>query len=145
MAGELPQERFAAMSAAEQFILTISRTDGKRTSKPRNAGSATVAAVGHRHALAVQQSAMARLVASFPVLDEDQIMLITDAGQTIRIPVSGDKPIHIVSLRQPGCDRSRYRRRQRVVSVERISSEPEGDDDDGDARRQKPVKPTSEE
>src|SRR5690606_656127 len=100
VAGELPQERYAAMSAAEQFILTISENGyGKRTSSHEyritgRGGKGIVAmAVNKRNGL---------LVASFPVQDEDQIMLITDAGQTIRLPVGGDKPIRIVSRGSQG-------------------------------------------
>ncbi|MFD1944175.1 DNA gyrase subunit A [Paradevosia shaoguanensis] len=143
VAGELPQERYAAMSAAEQFILTISENGyGKRTSSHEyritgRGGKGIVAmAVNKRNG---------ELVASFPVLDEDQIMLITDAGQTIRIPVSGDKPIRIVSRGSQGVIVLDTAEGERVVSVERIS-EPEGDDDDdGDAEGEAGEAPASEE
>jgi len=141
VAGELPQERYAAMSAAEQFILTISENGyGKRTSSHEyritgRGGKGIVAmAVNKRNG---------ELVASFPVLDEDQIMLITDAGQTIRIPVSGDKPIRIVSRGSQGVIVLDTAEGERVVSVERIS-EPEGDDDD-DAEGEAGEAPASEE
>ena len=48
-----------------------------------------------------------KLVASFPVEDSDQIMLVTDKGQLIRCPVEG---IRIDAAKSPGpkiSDRSR--------------------------------------
>ena len=129
VAGELAQDRYAAMSAAEQFILTISENGfGKRTSSHEyritgRGGKGIVAmAVNERNGL---------LVASFPVADEDQIMLITNAGQTIRLPVGGDKPIRIVSRASQGVTIFDTAADEKVVSVERIS-EPE-DEENGES------------
>jgi len=129
VAGELNQDRYAAMSAAEQFILTVSENGyGKRTSSHEyritgRGGKGIVAmAVNKRNG---------ELVASFPVQDEDQVMLITDAGQTIRIPVGGDKPIRIVSRGSQGVIVLNTADDERVVSVERIS-EPVDDEEDGE-------------
>ena len=81
----LSQERYAEMGAAEQVILTISANGyGKRTSSYEyritgRGGKGIVAmAVNDRNG---------PLVASFPVEDADQIMLVTDGGQLIRTPV----------------------------------------------------------
>ena len=124
--GELPQERYAAMSASEQFILTISENGyGKRTSSHEyrttgRGGKGIVAmAVNDRNG---------PLVGSFPVENEDEIMLITDGGQTIRLPVGGDKPIRIVSRSSQGVIVFKTADDEKVVSVERIS-EPEGEED----------------
>ena len=68
------------------------------------------------------------LVSSFPVEDEDQIMLITDGGQTIRLPVGGDKPIRMVSRGSQGVIVFDTAEGEKVVSVEHIS-EPEEDPD----------------
>ncbi|MGN6684013.1 MAG: DNA gyrase C-terminal beta-propeller domain-containing protein, partial [Devosia sp.] len=126
-AGELSQERYAAMSAAEQFILTLSENGyGKRTSShdyriTTRGGKGIVAmAVNERNGA---------LVASFPVADEDQIMLITDGGQTIRLPVGGDKPIRIVGRSSQGVTVLNTADDEKVVSVERIS-EPDAEDDE---------------
>jgi len=125
VAGELPQERYAQMSAIEQFILTISENGyGKRTSSHEyritgRGGKGIVAmAVNKRNG---------KLVASFPVADEDQIMLISDGGQTIRLPVGGDKPIRIVSRGSQGVIVFDTADGEKVVSVEHIS-EPEEDE-----------------
>jgi DNA gyrase subunit A len=124
-AGELDQELYARMGALEQFILTISENGyGKRTSSHEyritgRGGKGIVAmAVNKRNG---------NLVASFPVADDDQIMLISDGGQTIRLPVGGDKPIRIVSRGSQGVIVFDTAEDEKVVSVERIS-EPEAED-----------------
>ena len=124
-AGELDQELYAKMGAQEQYILTISENGyGKRTSSHEyritgRGGKGIVAmAVNKRNG---------NLVASFPVEDTDQIMLISDGGQTIRLPVGGDKPIRIVSRGSQGVIVFDTAEGEKVVSVEHIS-EPEGDD-----------------
>ena len=72
------------MSAQEQCILTLSEKGyGKRTLSYEyritgRGGKGIVAmAVNKRNG---------QLVASFPVADDDQIMLISNGGQTIRLP-----------------------------------------------------------
>ena len=81
----LPAERFAEMQAAEQVILTVSANGyGKRTSSfeyriTGRGGKGIVAmAVNDRNG---------PLVASFPIVEQDEIMLVTDGGQVIRCPV----------------------------------------------------------
>ena len=126
VAGELPQERYAQMSATEQFILTLSENGyGKRTSSHEyritgRGGKGIVAmAVNKRNG---------KLVASFPVAEDDQIMLISNGGQTIRLPVGGDKPIRIVSRGSQGVIVFDTAEGEKVVSVEHIS-EPEAAED----------------
>ncbi|SMQ65390.1 DNA gyrase subunit A [Devosia lucknowensis] len=126
-AGELSQELYAQMGAQEQFILTISENGyGKRTSSHEyritgRGGKGIVAmAVNKRNG---------NLVASFPVEEEDQIMLISDGGQTIRLPVGGDKPIGIKGRSTQGVIVFDTAEDEKVVSVERIS-EPEGEEGD---------------
>src|SRR5260370_18625834 len=79
---ELGEQRYVGMSAAEQFVLTVSeRGYGKRTSsyQYRTTGRGGKGIV----AMAVTGKT-GPVVASFPVEDEDQIMLVTDGGQLIR-------------------------------------------------------------
>ena len=83
----LSQDRYAEMSAAEDLILTITSGGlGKLSSSHdypvRGRGGQGVAAI---------DKAMrgGPLVASFPVELEDQIMLATSKGQSIRVPVEG--------------------------------------------------------
>ncbi len=128
-AGELSQDRYAAMSAAEQFILTISENGyGKRTSSHEyritgRGGKGIVAmAVNKRNG---------PLIGSFPVDDGDQIMLVTNGGQVIRVPVDAgpENRIRIVGRSSQGVTVFNTADGERVVSVERIS-EPEGEEPD---------------
>ena len=66
------------------------------------------------------------LVASFPVDDGDEIMLVTDAGQLIRVPVEG---IRIAGRATQGVIVFDTAEQERVVSVDRIG-EPEGEEGD---------------
>ncbi|SFK62978.1 DNA gyrase subunit A [Shimia haliotis] len=86
-AGELSQERYAEMSAAENLILTITSGGAGKISSShdypvRGRGGLGVAAMDK----AMRGGA---LVASFPVEMGDQIMLATSKGQSIRVPVDG--------------------------------------------------------
>jgi DNA gyrase subunit A len=124
-AAALTPERYAAMSAAEQFILTISENGyGKRTSSfeyrlTGRGGKGIVAmAVNARNG---------KLVASFPVEHGDEIMLVTDGGQLIRCPVEG---IRVAGRATQGVIVFDTAEQERVVSVERIS-EPEGEEEAG--------------
>ncbi len=83
----ISQERYAEMSAAENLILTLTaKGSGKLSSSHdypvRGRGGMGVAAM---------DKAMrgGPLVASFPVELDDQIMLATSKGQSIRVPVEG--------------------------------------------------------
>ncbi len=83
----ISQERYAEMSAAENLILTITEGgSGKMSSSHdypvRGRGGMGVAAM---------DKAMrgGEIVASFPVEMQDQIMLVTSKGQSIRVPVDG--------------------------------------------------------
>jgi DNA gyrase subunit A len=63
------------------------------------------------------------LIASFPVEDEDEIMLVTDGGKLIRTRVGG---IRIAGRSTQGVIVFDTADDERVVSVERISEEGEG-------------------
>ncbi len=117
-------ERYAEMGAAEQFVLTISENGyGKRTSSfeyriTGRGGKGIVAmAVNERNG---------NLVASFPVEESDQIMMVSDGGQLIRCPVHG---IRVAGRGTQGVIVMDAREGERVVSVERVS-ESEGDSED---------------
>ena len=122
-AGALEPERFEAMRAAEQVILTISENGyGKRSSSYEyrvtgRGGKGIVAmAVNDRNG---------SLVASFPVEESDEIMLVTDGGQLIRVPVAG---IRIAGRSTQGVIVFDTAEEEHVVSVDRIG-EPEGDEE----------------
>ncbi|HEX2217079.1 MAG TPA: DNA gyrase C-terminal beta-propeller domain-containing protein, partial [Xanthobacteraceae bacterium] len=117
---ELGERRYVDMSAAEQFVLTISENGyGKRSSsyEYRTTGR------GGKGIVAMTVNARnGRLVASFPVEESDQIMLITDGGQSLRCGVND---IRIVGRGSQGVIVIDTAEDERVVSVERISEEAE--------------------
>jgi len=67
-----------------------------------------------------------RLVASFPVEEQDQIMLVTDAGQLIRCPVDD---VRVAGRATQGVTIFRTNADERVVSVERIDEAGENGSD----------------
>jgi DNA gyrase subunit A len=117
---ELGEMRYVEMSAAEQFVLTVTeRGFGKRTSsyEYRTTGRGGKGIV----AMAVT-SRNGPIVASFPVEESDQIMLVTDGGQLIRCPVDG---IRIAGRSTQGVIVFSTAEGERVVSVERLTEEGE--------------------
>ncbi len=83
----LPPERYAAMSAAEELILTITE---RGLGKLSSSHDYPVRGRGGQGVQAMDKGLRGGPVAaSFPVDLDDQIMLVTDAGQSIRCPVAG--------------------------------------------------------
>ena len=121
----LSPERIAELGAAEQLILTITNNGmGKRAS----AYDYRVTGRGGKGLIAHRINKEQRLVASFPVDEADQVMLVTDAGQLIRTRVE--------QIRQAGRSTAgvwvlRTADEETVVSVERLA-EQEDDDIDGE-------------
>ena len=121
----ISQERYAEMSAIENLILTITAGgQGKLSSSHdypvRGRGGMGVTAM---------DKAMrgGEIVASFPVELEDQIMLATSKGQSIRVPVDG---ISFRSRSAGGVRVFNTGKGEEVVSVARIADQ--GDDADAD-------------
>ncbi|MEO1137923.1 MAG: DNA gyrase subunit A [Pseudomonadota bacterium] len=85
--GSISPERFEEMQAAENLILTITDQGAGKLSSSHDYP------VRGRGGMGVQAMDKAMrggaLVASFPVELEDQIMLATSGGQSIRVPVDG--------------------------------------------------------
>jgi DNA gyrase subunit A len=122
---ELGEQRYVEMSAAEQFVLTISeRGFGKRSSsyeyRITGRGGKGIVAMDVRERDGSIRKKTGKLIASFPVEDEDQIMLVTDGGQLIRTRIEG---IRIVGRSTQGVIVFDTAEGERVVSVERISEE----------------------
>ncbi len=83
----ISQERYAEMSAAENLILTIS---AKGSGKLSSSHDYPVRGRGGQGVMAMDKAMRGGdLVASFPVEMDDQIMLATSKGQSIRVPVDG--------------------------------------------------------
>jgi len=123
---ELGEQRYVEMSAAEQFVLTISENGyGKRTSsfEYRTTGRGGKGIV----AMSVNDR-NGKLVASFPVEDADQIMLVTDKGQLIRCPV---EDIRIAGRSTQGVIVFNTADDEHVVSVEHIGEDAENGNGNG--------------
>ncbi len=83
----ISQERYAEMSAIENLILTISASG---TGKLSSSHDYPVRGRGGQGVAAMDKAMRGGpLVASFPVELDDQIMLATSRGQSIRVPVEG--------------------------------------------------------
>jgi DNA gyrase subunit A len=124
----LPLERYAELSAHEQFILTVSQNGyGKRSS----AYEYRVSGRGGKGIIAMTvNDRNGPLIASFPIEDSGQIMLVTDGGQLIRVRV---EDISIIGRSTQGVTIFNTSDKERVVYVEGIPEEEEGDEDpDGD-------------
>ncbi len=124
---ELGEARYAAMSASEQFVLTLSQNGyGKRTSsyeyRVTGRGGKGIVAM-------VTSDRNGPLVASFPTEDGDQIMLVTNAGQLIRVPVEG---IRIAGRNTQGVIVFNTGDGEKVVSVGRIGEVEAEEGEDGD-------------
>ena len=122
----LSVERLAALGAAEEFILTITDQGfGKRTSSYdyRRTGRGGQGLIAHD-----LTKRGGHLVASFPIDDGDDILLVTDGGQLIRTRVT---QVRIASRNTQGVTIFRTADDEHVVSVERlVESAPEENESD---------------
>lgn len=83
----LADGRYPEMSAAEDLILTITAGGSGKLSSSHDY---PVRGRGGQGVQAIDKGLRTgRVVASFPVEMDDQIMLVTDSGQSIRCPVGG--------------------------------------------------------
>jgi DNA gyrase subunit A len=118
----LSPERIAELGAAEETLLTVSTEGfGKRTSayEFRRTGR------GGQGLLAQDLTKRGgRLAGSFPVDESDQILLVSDQGQLIRIPV---KQVRLAGRNTQGVIIFRKHQDEHVVSVERLADA--GDDE----------------
>jgi DNA gyrase subunit A len=116
----LSPERFAELQTREEFVLTVASSGfGKRTS----AYEYRVTGRGGKGVELMNLAKGGEIVAAFPVLDSDQVMLVTDGGTLIRCPVDG---IRIAGRATRGVRIVNVSEGERVVSAVRI-----GEDDAG--------------
>ena len=115
---ELGEKRYVELSAAEQFVLTVSeRGFGKRSSSYEYR---TTGRGGKGIVAMTLTKKTGKIVGSFPVEEADQVMLVTDAGKLIRTPVSG---IRIAGRSTQGVIVLNTAEDEKVVSVERLSED----------------------
>ena len=112
----LSAERYAELEAREQLLLTITVNGfGKRTS----AYEYRVTNRGAQGIINIETSTRnGRVAATFPVGEADQVMLVTDKGQTIRIPVHD---IRIASRNTQGVKLFTTEPDEHIVSTARLA------------------------
>jgi DNA gyrase subunit A len=120
----LTPERYAELSAHEEFVLTVSENGyGKRTS----AYEYRISGRGGKGIIAmVVNQRNGKLIGSFPVEESDQIMLVTNGGQLIRVPV---QDISIMGRSTQGVIVFSTGEGERVSSVEHIPDVDNGADE----------------
>ncbi|HSK38396.1 MAG TPA: DNA gyrase subunit A [Arenibaculum sp.] len=112
----LPPERFEELRGKEQFILTVTeRGFGKRSSSYEY----RVTGRGGQGIWNMEMNERnGRISAVFPIRDDDQVILVTDGGQMIRMPVHD---VRIAGRKTQGVTLFRVTADERVVSVARVS------------------------
>jgi DNA gyrase subunit A len=124
--GQLAQDRYDQMAAAEDLILTITASGQGKLSSSHDY---PVRGRGGQGVKAISSGARGgALVACFPVEPGDQVMLATSTGQSIRCPVDG------ISFRSRSAGGVRVfdtGAGEEVVSVARIASD--GEDAEGES------------
>ena len=112
----IDENLYEKISSAEQFILTIARNGyGKRSS----AYEYRITKRGGQGIINIETSERnGTVIDSFPVTNEEQIILVTDAGRIIRSPVND---IRIASRNTQGVTLFNVNKGESVVSVTRLS------------------------
>ncbi|KJS34427.1 MAG: DNA gyrase subunit A [Rhodospirillaceae bacterium BRH_c57] len=122
-AGALSHEVFQRMADDEEFILTITeRGYGKRTSAYEYR---IIGRGGQGFANIDITEKNGPVLAAFPILATEQIMLITDGGQLIRMPVHD---VRIAGRRTQGVTLFRTAADEKVVSAARLPEDTENGD-----------------
>ncbi len=121
----LSPERFKELQSKEQFVLTATNGGfGKRTSayeyRLTGRGGQGITNMG------LTQKNGGSVVATFPVTDSHQVMLISNMGQMIRMPIGG---VRFTGRSAQGVTLFKVGEGEKVVSVAWLIEE-EGDNDD---------------
>ncbi|MBR4105876.1 MAG: DNA gyrase subunit A [Alphaproteobacteria bacterium] len=120
----LPMDKFEAMKAKEQFILSVTTTGyGKRSSSYEY----RVTGRGGQGIANMEMSARNKEISSsFPIEDNNQIMMVTDQGQLIRMPV---EDIRIAGRKTQGVILFRLNAGEKVVSVTKLEADAEDEEE----------------
>ncbi|MBY0565021.1 MAG: DNA gyrase subunit A [Hyphomonadaceae bacterium] len=113
---DVPFERLAWLKTQEQFILTVTSNGlGKRASSYEY----RVTGRGGKGLIAHRLTGDARLIASFPVKDDEELLLVTDKGQLIR---TGIADIRIAGRATQGVILINVGEDEHVVAAERLEA-----------------------
>ena len=123
----LTEDEFNQMAASEEFILTVTASGyGKRSSSYEY----RVTGRGGQGIANIEMSERNKeVVASFPVTDSHQIMLVTDNGKLIRMPVDN---IRVAGRKTQGVILFRTNDDEKVVSATWIEESDDNETDDTD-------------
>ena len=121
---KLTPAQFEEMRKNEQFILTVTSTGyGKRSSSYEY----RVTGRGGSGIANMEMSARNReVVSSFPIEDDNQIMMVTDGGKLIRMPV---EDIRIAGRKTQGVILFRTAEDEKVVSVTWLDADAEDEEE----------------
>jgi len=120
----LSADEIITMAKGEEFILTMTENGyGKRTSayeyRITNRGGSGIVNI-------ITSERNGTVIASFPVLETDQIMLITNKGKLIRCPVHD---IRVAGRNTQGVTLLKTATEERVMSAARIADDGEEDNE----------------
>lgn len=121
----LSVERYAEMDANQQFVLTVTELGYGKISSSYDFRTSNRGGKGIQATDLDKLDEIGSLVAAFPVEESDQLMMVSNGGQLIRLPVEG---IRFTKRASKGVRVFKTALEEKVVSVERIS-EPETEDD----------------
>ncbi len=121
----LTEERIAELQEQEQFILSVTVNGfGKRTS----AYEYRVTNRGGQGIINIETSERnGSVIAAFPINDMDQLMMVTDQGRLIRVPVAD---VRIAGRNTQGVTLFKVGEEEQIVSVERVEEQDEGVEED---------------
>ncbi|MGI9486517.1 MAG: DNA gyrase subunit A [Geminicoccaceae bacterium] len=124
---DITEERLDELSSRQQMILSVTVNGyGKRSS----AYEYRVTNRGGQGIINIETSDRnGEVIAAFPVTERDQIMLVTDQGKVIRIPVDG---IRIAGRNTQGVTLFHTDKDEHVVSVARLEGAADIEDEDLD-------------
>lgn len=120
----LTPEKYNFMKEQEQFILSVTTTGyGKRTSSYEY----RVTGRGGQGIANMEMSARNKEIASsFPIEDDNQIMMVTDGGKLIRMPVAD---IRVAGRKTQGVILFRTAEDEKVVSVTWLDADADDEDE----------------
>jgi len=137
--GMLAPERFAELAKAEQFLLTVACGGlGKRTStyEYRITGRGGSGIFN----MELTDKNGGEVVATFPITDDHQVMLVTDGGQLIRMSV---RQVRIVGRKTQGVTLFRVGKGEKVVSAASLIDDGENEEgiENGEGTTEEGVQP----
>lgn len=123
---DLSPERFEALAAQEQILLTVSDAGFGRRSSAYDYRVSGRGGQGIANMTFNSNRRGREVVATLPVLPDTDVMLVTDLGRLIRLPV---KQVRIMARQAGGVTLFRIGKDEQVMSVFPVTDEGDGDAD----------------